>query len=74
MTDDLKRRLAGADEERCGAFVHVGHPGSAKVSCEALPHDTDQAHIAADVDGNVTIQWSDAPLETQYGGNDHDTQ
>lgn len=73
MTDDLKRRLAGADEERCGAPMHDdAHDLNVRDrTCDAKPHGADQAHIGADADGNVTIQWMDTPSESQPDGTDH---
>jgi len=61
MTTDLQRRLAGVDDERCGAPMHAdAHDEQSRaLTCDAKPHGADQAHIAADADGNVILQWHD---------------
>lgn len=71
MTLDLQLRLAGANDERCGAPMHedAHDEASRAYTCDAKPHGADQAHIAADDDGNVILQWHDAPT-TDEGASD----
>lgn len=60
---DLEMRLAGADDERCGSVMHEdAHDEAARaLTCDAKPHDAEQAHIAAD-NGVVILQWHDVEL------------
>jgi hypothetical protein len=54
MTSDMRARLAGADDERCGATSHSGDE-----VCGARQHDSDQAHIAYDDSGAPVLQWNE---------------
>lgn len=63
MTESLRARLAGADDDRCGAPCF----DDALRRCDAKPHDATQAHIAADEDGNVILQWNELDSDDVRG-------
>jgi hypothetical protein len=56
MTSDMRARLAGADDERCGAPDHDRRSG---LTCGARKHDSDQAHIAYSIGGVPVLQWNE---------------